>query len=265
MAWEAIDNLETDMIAIYDRNFSNFKTIALHLYSEQQPRFVIRAKEHMRMVKTFLKTGLQSQELDMYPGKSGIDGMRKAGFIVNKRTALRVRMIRVELNNGITEVLFTNLWEAEGYESALFQELYMKRWGIETCIGISKNLLQLESMSGLSEESVYQDFYATIFMTNLASLLGRQGTDEVQKKHLESSKKYKWEVKVNMNKGSGELRRRLTELFLNDDPPRIIQNLVDYFCRHVSPIRPGRSYKRKRINKLFNCKHRTYSNYKPST
>jgi hypothetical protein len=265
LAWQAIDNLSPDMIAIYDRNFSNYKTIALHLYEEQPCGFVIRAKESHNNIKAFLATGLTSQLVQIPPTASAIEGMRKAGFIMKVAPALTVRLVRVELDNGITEVLITNLWESDGYESEVFKELYGMRWGIETGIGMAKNILQLESMSGLSVESVYQDFYATIFMTNLVSLLGRQGTETVQLQRRQSRRRYKWRVQVNMNKASGKLRQMITGLFLSADASPTIQLLIRHFCKHVSPIRPGRKYLRRRINKQFNCKHRTYSNYKPAT
>ena len=265
MAWKAIDNLKADMIAIYDRNFANYKTVALHLWAEQQPGFVIRAREYHTYIKAFLATGLDSEVVRIYPNKAAIDRMYKAGFIVTATTALAVRLVRVELDNGVTEVLITNLWEADGYETAAFKELYNKRWGVETGIGTAKNILQLESMSGQSVQSVYQDFYATIFMTNLTSLLGRQGTETVQQDRKQSRRRYKWRVQVNMNKASGRLRQQITVLFLSADPRPVIEGLIKYFCKHVLPIRPGRTYQRRRINKQFNCKHRTYSNYKPAT
>jgi hypothetical protein len=264
MAWQAIDNLKADMIAIYDRNFANYKTIALHLWSEQQPGFVIRAREYHMFIKKFLATGLDSQIVQMLPNTAAIERMRKAGFIVTATTALTVRLVRVELDHGASEVLITNLWEADGYETEAFKELYNKRWGVETGIGTAKNILQLESMSGQHPQCVYQDFYATILMTNLTSLMARQGTEMVQTQRRQSRRRYAHRVQVNMNKASGKLRQELTGLLLSADPSKMIETLIKYMIRHLVPIRPDRKYERRRINKQFNCKHRTYTNYKPA-
>ena len=65
------------------------------------------------------------------------------------------------------EVLITNLWEEEGYDASRFKELYFMRWGIETNISPQKNIMQLESFSGLTVKAVEQDFYATVFTANL--------------------------------------------------------------------------------------------------
>ena len=263
MAWAAMDGLQPDTICIYDRNFSNYKTIALHLWTEESRRFVIRAREHQRIVRDFLRTGLVSQTVLMYPpGKQAIEGLKKAGFIITPRTGLKVRMVRVELKGGKTEVLFTNLWDEEGYGSELFKELYFMRWGIETGIGIAKNLLQLESFSALSVESVYQDFYATIFMTNLSALLVRQAEQEQVKPKEKPPKK--WPMQVNMNKASGRLRTKLVSLFISDEPGAILLGLADYFGRHIVPVRKGRSFERKRKNKQSFSKHKTFTNYKPA-
>lgn len=264
MAWQGIDNLKSDMIAIYDRNFANYKTIALHLWSEQQPGFVIRAREYHAFIRAFLATGLDSQVVQIYPNAAAIKRMKDAGYIVTASSALTVRLVRVELSSGQTEVLISNLFEADGYETAAFKDLYKTRWCVETGIGTAKNIMQLESMSGHTVQSVYQDFYATILMTNLASLLGRQGTETVQKKHRESRKRYTYKVQVNMNKVSGRLRQKLVHLFMSTDPSKVIEDLIKYFCKHTHPIRLGRTCERKRVNKQFNCKHRTYTNYKPA-
>jgi hypothetical protein len=66
-------------------------------------------------------------------------------------------LVRVDLENS-TEVLATNLWEEEGHWASEFKELYSKRWSIETNISLKKNILQLESLSGLTVHSILQDF-----------------------------------------------------------------------------------------------------------
>jgi hypothetical protein len=267
LAWDAIALLPSDAICIYDRNFSNYKTMALHLWARGGCRpFLIRAKERMNIVKSFLRTGLCSQRITMYPASASvIAAMSRAHFRITSSTGIEVRLVRVELGNGTTEVLFTNLWEEDGYGSELFAELYFKRWGVETAIGTAKNLMQLESMSGLSVESVYQDFYATIFMTNLASLFSRQAQETAHIRTTEHQRKpRRWPMQVNMNKAGGRLRSSIVQLFLSADPEEILAALIRYFTRHMLPIRKGRTFARKRKNKQSNSKHKTFSNYKPA-
>jgi len=57
----------------------------------------------------------------------------------------------------LEETLVTNLSEEElPYDKA--EELYFKRWGIETRFNSMKNNLELENMSGRREVTVLQDF-----------------------------------------------------------------------------------------------------------
>jgi hypothetical protein len=274
MAYKAMETLSEDTLTIYDRYHCNYKTVALLRWAEKEHRFVIRAREKYKFIASFIEGGLPSEVVTMYPTWTNIRSLRQHGLIVTARTALKVRLVRVDLPGGITEVLLTNLWEEDGYGHELFGQLYFMRWGVETAISIQKNLLQLESFSGLSVESIYQDFFATVFMANLASLLTGQASEQ----HKAAGQKQasaagrtsnkgrllKWPYQVNMNKATGRLRERLPELFASNSPQQILKELSDYFKKHLLPIRKGRSYTRYRKNKQSFSRHKTYSNYKPA-
>jgi hypothetical protein len=76
--------------------------------------------------------------------------------------------VKVKLKNGDIEVLATNLDENEFSKNDL-KELYGKRWTIETGYDKLKNFIELEEFSGIRKEIIEQDFYAGIFMYNLAT------------------------------------------------------------------------------------------------
>jgi hypothetical protein len=259
MAYDAIDTIEEDMLTLYDRNFSNYKIVALHTWLETERKFVIRAKENQNIVKEFIKSKSDSSIVFMRPGASAIEGLRKSGFIITKDTSLKVRLVRVELAQS-TEVLITNLWEEDGHPVEEFKDLYFMRWGIETNIGVQKNILQLESFSGLTVQAVLQDFYATAIMTNLHSILIKdaQQTVEATLKHL------KYPMKINKNKSFGKLKVYLVSLFVDNNVEAILQKLHAHFVKDVIPIRKGRSYKRVRKNVHSKSKYRTFTNFKPS-
>jgi len=259
LAYQRIEMLPEDGIGIYDRNFSNFKVFALHLWQERERKFVIRAKESMTFVRQFLKSGKRSQLVEISPGPDAIKGMLESGFMVNKDTRIKVRLVRVELPN-TTEVIATNLWQEEGHGSGVFKELYFKRWGVETNISKQKNIMQLESFSGLTVESVKQDFYATVMMANLHSVL----TDEAQRELDGKPSNRKHPMKINGNKSFGKMKENLIRLFCNGNEMEILAELTAYFIRDTLPIRPGRSYLRIKKNSNTKSKHRTYSNYKPA-
>ena len=259
MAYDAIEHLEEDMLVIYDRNFCSYKMFALHLWAEKEIKFVIRGKDSHNMIREFIAGGKQTVIVYLSPGKAAIEGLKESGFIVTKQTLLKLRLIRVELEKTI-EVLVTNLWEGEGFPDSDFKALYFLRWGVETNISIQKNILQLEAFSGLTVESVEQDFYATVFITNLHSVLIKDAQTSVD----ENLRNRKHPMKVNKNKSMGKLKVNLISLFIDNDVETILKLLHSHFIRDTLPVRKNRSYQRVTKNKHTKSKHRTYSNFKPA-
>lgn len=259
MAYDGIEQLEKDMLVIYDRNFCSYKMFALHIWAEQEVKFIIRGKETQIVIRDFIATGKPSAIIHLVPSSEAIKGLKESGFIITRETLLKVRLVRVELEKTI-EVLVTNLWEEEGHLDHEFKALYFLRWGIETNISIQKNILQLEAFSGLTVESVEQDFYATVFITNLHSILIKDAQTSVD----EHSDHRKYPMKVNKNKSLGKLKVNLVSLFIGNNVENILKILHDHFIRDTLPIRKNRSYERVRKNNHGKSKHRTYSNFKPA-
>ncbi len=92
---------------------------------------------------------------------------------------LTLRLVTVRLETGRLEVLATNLMNEALYPTAEFGELYHSRWGIETYYGLIKGRLDLENFSGESAEAIRQDVYATVFISNLESILTRPAQEGV--------------------------------------------------------------------------------------
>ncbi|MBC8053445.1 MAG: hypothetical protein H7Y13_10315 [Sphingobacteriaceae bacterium] len=251
--------IEEDMLCIYDRYFSNYKMVALHLWQEIERKFVIRGKETQKLISEFIKSREISSIVYMYPTASAIAGLKKSGFIISKDTLLKVRLVRVELGQSI-EVLITNLWEEDGHRAEEFKDLYFMRWAVETNISVQKNILQLESFSGLTVHAVLQDFYATVMMTNLHSVLIKDAQDTIEKTLHDR----KYPMKVNKNKSFGKLKVNLVSLFIRKDIKSVLEVLHDHFVKDVIPIRKGRSFKRVRKNVQSKSKYKTFTNFKPS-
>ena len=259
MAYDAINHLESDMVMIYDRYYCSFKMVALHSWQEKEIKFIIRGNENQSFIQRFIASKSPSEIVEMTATTNAIEGLKKSGFKVGKNTKLKVRLIRVELEKSI-EVLVTNLWEEEGHLSQEFKDLYAKRWGIETNIGIQKNILQLESFSGQTTLSVRQDFFATVFTINLHSILIKNAQQTVDEQPM----KKKYPLKINQNKSFGKLRGHIVDLFISKEPEEILKRLHSYFIRDPTPIRKGRSFARVIKTKQSKSKHKTFTNYKPA-
>ncbi len=254
-----MDKLQNDMLMIYDRHFFNFKMMALHVWNKPEIKFVIRAKDSSLVVRSFIKSKAKSTIVHLPVTGYALAQLLTSGYKVDTSTMIKVRLVRVELPHTI-EVLATNLWEEEGHALSEFKELYFKRWTIETNIGVQKNIFQLESFSGLTVQSVLQDFYATVFSNNLHAILIKDAQQTVD--NFETKKKYP--LKINNNKSHGKFRSTWIELFISKEPKIILQMLHNYFIRDPLPIRKGRSFARIIKNKQSKSKHKTFMNYKPA-
>lgn len=261
MAYDIVERsfIADDMLLIFDRNFSNYKMAALLQWKEKEIKYLIRVKDSLNFAKKFVRSKKQSVVIEIFPSPASIIGLRECGYIVKKDTPIKIRLIRVKLSSGKIEVLMTNLWEEEGYLTGEFKKLYSLRWGVESNIDFQKNILQLEALSGLTPLTVIQDFYATVFVSNLHFLLIRQAQEIINNEM--TGKKYP--MQVNNNKAFGKIRENLIRIFISEKPSEILKTLTDYFIRAPLPIRKNRSFPRIRKNPMTKSKFKTFTNYKP--
>lgn len=262
VAYDIIERgiIEDDMLLIFDRYFSNYKMAALLQFKEREIKYVIRVKDNLIFCKQFILSKKQSAVVEIFPSPASIEGLRDCGYIVKKDTALKVRLVRVVLSTGKIEVLMTNLWEEDGHGAGEFKMLYSLRWGVESNIGFQKNILQLESLSGLTPISVMQDFYATVLVANLHFLLIKQAQKTINR----TIKDKKYPMQINNNKAFGKIKENLIPLFVSHDPAEILKRLHGYFIRDPLPIRKDRSAPRIRKNPMTKSKYRTFTNFKPA-
>lgn len=262
MAYDTIESgvIEQDMLLIFDRYYSNYKMAALLQFKEKEIKYVIRVKDNLNFSKQFIRSQKQSAVIEIFPSPASIEGLKECGYLVKVNTPLKIRLIRVELSSGKIEVLMTNLWQEEGHAEEEFKMLYSLRWGVESNIGFQKNILQLESLSGLTPISVMQDFYATVFVANLHFLLIKQAQETIN--DTMTDKKYP--MQVNNNKAFGKIKENLIPLFVSQNSSDILKTLHSYFIRAPLPIRKDRSFPRVRKNPMTKSKYRTFTNFKPA-
>jgi len=250
---------ESDMLFLYDRGFPSYTTIYLHMAQEKEIKFVMRCRGNFnKEVEEFIKEKGQSKIVEFTPNESAIKEMLQHGYIVTKQTTIKVRLIKVYLNTGETEILITNLHDHKLYSAALFKEIYFMRWGIETEYGKQKNILQLEIFSGQKVETIFQDYYANMLVANLQSIISKQCEQEI----LLQTKHRKHKYKINRNVAIGTMKHKIIKLFLNKDSTEILEELGNIFLRHIEPIRPNRTCERTTKSRRLKGKYQTLTNYK---
>ena len=223
-------------LIIYDRGYPSFGLVAEHFGRGLD--FLMRVKtDFSNVVKDFYQSGLSSDIVTIRPGRN----LNFADKPYSRDASAQVRLVRVELPGGETEILMTSLLDMEKYPDSLFKELYFLRWGIETFYDEVKNKMNIEYFSGYSAHTILQDFYATLFVANIQSLLVGELNDELAK----GSKDNKYQYKVNTNLSYGFLKDRVITLFLsNQEMEDIIKELKQLFKIDKVPIRPNRKYER---------------------
>ena len=123
--------------------------------------------------------------------------------------------------------------------------LYQLRWGIETKYDDLKNKLQMENFSGIDPVCILQDFYSTMFLSNLLAYIEADCSDELDK--INSSEQYKHEYKINTNHAIFVLKKSVVQMLLSDSPKeqkKLFSKIEHELFQCLSPVRKDRSFPR---------------------
>ena len=181
----------------------------------------------------------------MHSKAKGSDCVIEHQFRTTK-IAVKLRLLTITLQNGDTEYLITNVFDPK-MTAQNFEELYHLRWGIETSCDDIKNKLCIEDFSGTTPLAVKQDFFAVMFLMNLASMMVFENADAIDTLHNSGHNKY--EYKANINTVVSILKTDLIEMFITDSKRKraaLFRRIYHEISRAVIPVRSGRSFPRQK-------------------
>ena len=215
--------LKNDLI-LFDRGYPSKKLIALLVKSHIN--FL------MRVSSQFIKEVNQVQSQD------------KIVEFKYKRQNYRIRVIKFILDSGNEEILISSLTE-QSFTIDDFKQLYFKRWGIETKYYELKHKLEIENFTGEKPIAVEQDFYASMYLSNMAALAKMASDEQIRERNQDKDLKY--EQQTNTNILIGKLKNRL--IFIVLEPSirkrnKMLRQLMKEISRNVVPIRPGNTWPR---------------------
>lgn len=230
LAIQTLPYIQADDLVIYDRAYSTYRMLAL--LSQTPGNFLIRCTDRRFMVATAMLRGEGPDDVvveltppprfERNPKHRGLPG------------ALTVRFVRITLDNGEYEVLVTSLLD-KSYTAGDFKELYWLRWGVETFYGVLKTRLNLENFSGLSPETIRQDFYATILLTGMESIFTADAESTLGKQPGGHPKKVNKAVSFNA------IKYRAFELFYSKEPREaVLEQLDELFMASPTLVRKNR-------------------------
>lgn len=170
--------------------------------------------------------------------------------------SLQLRLVRVILESGESEILVTNLLDSEAYPTSCFGDLYYHRWPVEENFKSMKHRLEVENFTGKSVLSVYQDFHAKVLTGNIAAILAYASQDQVDRETV--GRKYKYQI--NFTQLLSKLKDTIIFLFNQENIMYLIHKMITLATQTIEPIRPNRKYPRHK--KITGNRFRT--SYKPT-
>ena len=163
--------------------------------------------------------------------------------LIYKKRLLKLRVINVKLPSGEIEKLVTNIMDMD-FTNEDFKKLYFKRWGIEVKYSQLKSRYELENFSGVSPLAIKQDFFATIYLSNLMAMAKAEANENVDI----NDPGLKYDYKVNMNILIPKMTRMLIECFCEDNPEiraKLFDKAMNNILKNLVPIRPNRNFPRR--------------------
>lgn len=164
---------------------------------------------------------------------------------------LIVRFVSVRLPTGELEVLATSLLDEQQYPTEEFLNVYHCRWNHETFYGLMKGRLDLENFSGQTVEAVRQDFFATLLLCNLESVLSESAGQVLR----EQSTGEQHPRQVNHAVAFHALKDQLLGLLYSELPiETVVEKLQLMFVGAPVSVRPERKPPRKKLS-MFRSYH----------
>lgn len=223
---ELLDNT----IITFDRGYPSFEFF--NLLESRNILFLFRLSKAFRFAKSEL-------------GEDSILPYKKGKF------SGLVRVLKLTLPDGTKETLVTNVFDST-LTPDMFKKLYFLRWGIECKYKELKCSLEIEEFSGKKPVVIKQDFYASIYLSMISSLIKKDTDEKIQNDQQEKVIKYKYQA--NRNFILSKVFQYIIDLLIHPRKRKCILNTIIEKPKKIrSHIRPNRSYERK--NKHPRKKH----------
>ena len=216
------------LITIYDRGYGSLELMIYNMYFGS--KFIIRLNsrafhkkiEQINSDDGIIEVNINKRILNKIKDKKVRDYAEKMGRI-------KIRIVKVKLKTNEIEILATNITKKE-FDKSEFKELYGKRWTIETGFDKLKNLILLEEFSGIRKEIIEQDFYAGIFMYNLATTIKFDVEKLNPRETKNKDKKYK--ITANFSSIITLIYDYLYPLIIESEPLKI--EIIDFILQSTS-------------------------------
>ena len=176
------------LITIYDRGYNSLE---LMLFTEKlNSKFLIRLTKK-DFIKQRRKIMGQDKRIQINITNNRIKDFEDKNLqkMANEMGRYNLRIVEITLENGTTEILATNL-NSDEFTIEELKELYAQRWSIETGFKKLKSQIMIERFSGHKRIIIEQDFYASIFLYNIATAIQWDAEQSMEIKHRNTGEEF---------------------------------------------------------------------------
>jgi hypothetical protein len=252
LAIEHLHQARPGDLLLYDRGYPAFWFFALHL--ARGIEFCMRlSRNSFAPANAFWDSHEVSKVVTLRPSAEQRRACRDQGLVPEP---VRVRLVRVRLKGGDTEVLVTSVLEEERLPARLFAQLYHRRWSVEEHYKRQKRWAEIENVSGRSVLAVRQDIHAKILAMNLAAMV--RHVAQLIASRCFAHRKYAYQVRACSTLSM--MKNTLVRLLISDpiDRQQLLEAVIRQLASAVEAIRPGRSFPRRKPGQLKPGFHMPY-------
>lgn len=249
-----LDKVHKGDMLLLDRGYPCFWL--LFLLSARGTEFCVRLKDNWWLkAKDFVESGDRERVVRFRLPKK--DRGKLADYPDMWERELACRLIKVELEDGRTEVLCTSLVDAERHDREEFGRLYHYRWNEEEAYKLLKSRVELEAFSGKTATAVKQDFHAKVFMLTMCAAYAHPIEERVVAEYR-ADRDRKHGQKINRTNALAALMDMAVPMFLKRKFQESLDAFDDVVYKTRELVRPGRSAPRPK-----KPKKQHHMNYKP--
>jgi hypothetical protein len=231
-------------LLLYDRGYPAFWLFALHLALGIE--FCMRLpRGSFAPVSAFWDSEETSAIVTLTPSAEQSRAGRDQGV---EAEPIRIRLVRVRLKGGETEVLATSVLEEKRLPARLFGQLYHRRWSVEESYKRQKRWAEIENLSGRSVLAARQDIYAKILAMNLAAMVRNVAQLIAARRFAHRRRTYQVQACSTLS----AMKHNLVRLLIADPIGRqhLLVALIRQLSSAVEAVRPDRSFPRNNPGKL---------------
>ena len=229
------------IIRVKDRNYRCLEDF--YYSNKNNEKYVVRLKESDYKEYTG-KMKSNDEEIEIEYQYDRVRHYRKRNpelyKELEKKEPVKIRIVKVKLENSTTEILATNL-EQNKFSIEDLKEIYGLRWGIETLYHTVKESLKIGSISSSKKTIIEQEILSQMLVYNIVQSFCNEAETKIQQE------KYKYPMKINKNMAIGMLKEDMIYILMEENEKKRIEmteELEKKILEYLVPIRKRRNFKR---------------------